>query len=91
MLLVSFEAPHPDSESRWGREHGRSIPFAEVRRRTRGMPSALASRLGSSGSFHFVSRTKFVNALRDGKDALKVAISASSIRWPQHNLSQSFQ
>jgi hypothetical protein len=55
------------------------------------MPSALASRLGSSGSFHFVSRTKFVNALRDGKDALKVAISASSIRWPQHNLSQSFQ
>ena len=29
MLLVSFEAPS-DSESRWGREHGRSIPFSEV-------------------------------------------------------------
>src|ERR1700741_2049325 len=29
-LLVSFEAPS-DSESRWGREHGRSIPFSEVR------------------------------------------------------------
>ena len=28
MLLVSFEAPS-DSESRWRREHGRSIPFPE--------------------------------------------------------------
>ena len=29
MLLVSFEAPS-DSESPWGREHGRSIPFSDV-------------------------------------------------------------
>ena len=29
VLLVSFDAPS-DSESRWGREHGRSIPFSDM-------------------------------------------------------------
>ena len=34
MLLVSFEAPS-DTDGRWGREHGRSIPFSDMRDRFR--------------------------------------------------------